>query len=49
MRVVLPYRLLYAVRKTIRASGEYYVWIKAYNRDGEMMKETLRRLTREPD
>lgn len=34
--------------KTIRVSEEYHDWLKAHNRDGETMEETLRRLTRGP-
>ncbi|WP_254522094.1 hypothetical protein [Natrinema caseinilyticum] len=35
--------------KMIRVPDEYHAWVKAHNRDGETMFETLRRLTREPD
>lgn len=31
--------------KTIRVSDEYHEWVKAHNREGETMEETLRRLT----
>jgi len=35
--------------KMIRVPDEFHAWVKAHNRDGETMFETLRRLTREPD
>lgn len=35
--------------KTIRVSEEYHALLKAHNRDGETMEETLRRLTGGPD
>lgn len=35
--------------KMIRVPDEYHAWVKAHNREGETMFETLRRLTREPD
>lgn len=34
--------------KMIRVPDEYHAWVKAHNRDGETMFETLQRLTREP-
>lgn len=35
--------------KMIRVPDDYHSWVKAHNRKGETMFETLRRLTREPD
>lgn len=35
--------------KTIRVSEEFHELVKAHNRDGETMEETLRRMTRGPD
>lgn len=35
--------------KMIRVPDEYHSWVKAHNKEGETMFETLRRLTREPD
>jgi hypothetical protein len=35
--------------KTIRVSEEFHEFVRAHNRDGETMEETLRRLTRGPD
>lgn len=35
--------------KTIRVSDEYHELLKAHNRDGETMEETLRRVTGGPD
>lgn len=35
--------------KRIRVPDEFYAWVKAHNREGETMFETLRRLTREPN
>lgn len=34
--------------KTIRVSEEYHAVLKAHNREGETMEETLRRLTGGP-
>lgn len=35
--------------KTIRVSEEFHELVRAHNREGETMEETLRRLTRGPD
>lgn len=35
--------------KTIRVSEEFHELVKAHNREGETMEETLRRMTRGPD
>lgn len=35
--------------KTIRVSKEFHELVRAHNREGETMEETLRRLTRGPD
>jgi hypothetical protein len=35
--------------KTIRVSEEFHELVKAHNRQGETMEETLRRMTRGPD
>jgi len=35
--------------ETIRVSEEFHEHVRAHNRDGETMEETLRRLTRGPD
>ncbi|MDX1747104.1 MAG: hypothetical protein R3324_14295 [Halobacteriales archaeon] len=35
--------------KTIRVSDEYHELLKAHNRDGETMEETLRRVAGGPD
>lgn len=35
--------------KTIRVSGAFHEFVRAHNREGETMEETLRRLTRGPD
>jgi hypothetical protein len=34
--------------KTIRLSEEFHNWVKAHNKEGETMEQTLRRLTRGP-
>ncbi|WP_254538444.1 antitoxin VapB family protein [Halomarina litorea] len=34
--------------KTIRVSDDYHAYLKAHNREGETMEETLRRLTGGP-
>ena len=34
--------------KTVKFSDEYHAWIKAHNREGETMEETVRRLTGGP-
>jgi len=34
--------------KTISVDEDYHAWVKAHNRGGETMAETLRRLTRVP-
>jgi predicted CopG family antitoxin len=35
--------------KTIRVSEEFHELVRAHNREGETMEETLRRLTRGPN
>jgi len=35
--------------KTIRVSEDFHELVRAHNREGETMEETLRRLTRGPD
>jgi hypothetical protein len=35
--------------KSIQVSEEYHAYVKAHNREGETMEETLRRLSRMPD
>lgn len=35
--------------KMIRVPDGYHAWVKAHNKAGETMFETLQRLTREPD
>jgi len=37
------------VSKTIRVSEEFHELVRAHNREGETMEETLRRLTRGPN
>lgn len=39
----------YTMSKTIRVSEEFHELVRAHNREGETMEETLRRLTRGPD
>jgi hypothetical protein len=35
--------------KSIQVSEAYHAYVKAHNREGETMEETLRRLSRMPD
>lgn len=45
----MSYIPIYSMSKTIRISEEYHALLKAHNREGETMEETLRRLMRGPD
>jgi len=45
----MAYISIYVMTKTIRVSDDYHELLKAHNRDGETMEETLRRVAGGPD